>query len=81
MNCFSKCAFNEANLELFIDDDADAEFAGLQSYIFEISPNSTLILLTLTLPRQICSNISKHGRYTFYKLERGNEGKRNSLRD
>ena len=29
-NCFSKCGFNEATLELFIDDDADAEFAELQ---------------------------------------------------
>ena len=24
VNYFSKCAFNEATLELFIDDDADA---------------------------------------------------------
>ena len=42
VNCFSKCGFNEANLELFIDDDADAEFAELQNYISEISPDSTV---------------------------------------
>ena len=30
VNCFSKCDFNEATLELFIDDDADAEFAELK---------------------------------------------------
>ena len=42
VNCFSKCGFNEANLELFINDDADAEFAELQNYISEISPNSTV---------------------------------------
>ena len=42
VNCFSKCAFNEATLELFIDDDADAEFAELQNYISEISPDSTV---------------------------------------
>ena len=41
-NCFSKCGFNEANLELFINDDADAEFAELQNYISEISPYSTV---------------------------------------
>ena len=39
-NCFSKCGFNEANLELFIHDDADAEFAGLQNFISDISPDS-----------------------------------------
>ena len=39
VNCFSKCGFNEATLELFIDDDADAEFAELQNYISEISPD------------------------------------------
>ena len=27
---FSKCNFNEASLELFIDDDADAGLTGLQ---------------------------------------------------
>ena len=47
VNCFSKCGFNEATLELFIDDDADAEFAELQNYISEIhlrdtSPDSTV---------------------------------------
>ena len=42
VNCFSKCGFNEATLELFIDDDADAEFAELQKYISEISPDSTV---------------------------------------
>ena len=31
VNCFSKCGFSEATLELFIDDDADAEFAELQN--------------------------------------------------
>ena len=30
INCFCKYGFNEATLELFIDDDADAEFAELQ---------------------------------------------------
>ena len=25
VNCFSKCGFNEATLELFIDDDANDE--------------------------------------------------------
>ena len=42
VNCFSKCGFNEATLELFIDDDADAEFAELKNYISEISPDSTV---------------------------------------
>ena len=42
VNCFSKRGFNEATLELFIDDDADAEFAELQNYISEISPDSTV---------------------------------------
>ena len=42
VNCFSKSGFNEATLELFIDDDADAEFAELQNYISEISPDSTV---------------------------------------
>ena len=41
-NCFSKCGFHEATLELFIDDDADTEFAELQNYISEISPDSTV---------------------------------------
>ena len=41
-NCFSKCGFNEASLELFIDDDSDAEFAELQNYISGISPDSTV---------------------------------------
>ena len=41
VNCFSKSGFKEANLQLFIDDDADAEFAGLQIYISEISPELT----------------------------------------
>ena len=42
VNCFSKSGFNEATLELFIDDDADAEFAELENYISEISPDSTV---------------------------------------
>ena len=42
VNCFSKSGFNEATLKLFIDDDADAEFAELQNYISEISPDSTV---------------------------------------
>ena len=29
VNCFSKCGFDEATLELFIDDDADAELVEL----------------------------------------------------
>ena len=33
---------NEGTLELFIDDDADAEFAELQNYISEVSPDSTV---------------------------------------
>ena len=42
VNCFSKCGFNEANLELFIDDDADAELVEMQNYISGISPDSTV---------------------------------------
>ena len=42
VNCFSKCGFNEGTRELFIDDDADAEFADLQNYISEVSPDSTV---------------------------------------
>ena len=42
VNCFSKCGFDEATLELFIDDDTDAEFAELKNYISEISPDSTV---------------------------------------
>ena len=38
----SKCGFNEATLELFIDHDPDAEFAGLKNYISEISPDTTV---------------------------------------
>ena len=43
-NCqlFSKCGFNKGTLEFFIDDDADAEFAELQNYISEVSPDSTV---------------------------------------
>ena len=36
-NCFYKCTFKEVTLELFIDD---VEFAGLQNYISQISPDS-----------------------------------------
>ena len=42
VNCFSKCGFTEATLELFTDDDVYAEFAELQSLISEISPDSTV---------------------------------------
>ena len=42
VNCFAKCGFNEATLELFIDDDADAEFAGLQNHISDMPPESTV---------------------------------------
>ena len=35
-------SFNEATLELFKDNDADTEFAGLQNYIPEISPDLTI---------------------------------------
>ena len=42
VNCFSKCGFNETTLELFVDDDADVEFAELQNYISEISSDSTV---------------------------------------
>ena len=42
VNCFSKCGFNEATLEIFIDDEADAKFAELQNYVSEISPDSTV---------------------------------------
>ena len=38
---FSKCGFNKANLELFVDADGDAELSGLQNYVSEISPDST----------------------------------------
>ena len=31
-NCFAEFGFNEDTLEFFIDDDADAEFAGLQNH-------------------------------------------------
>ena len=41
VNCFWKRGFNEATLKLFIDGDADPEFAELQSYISEISLDST----------------------------------------
>ena len=44
VNCFSKCGFNKATLELFIDDDGYAEFVELQNYISEISPDSTVTL-------------------------------------
>ena len=40
VNCFSKCRYNEGALELFIDDDTDAGFAGLKIYISEVSPDS-----------------------------------------
>ena len=43
-NCFSQCGFNEVNLELLIDVDLGAEFAGLQKYISEISPGSKVDL-------------------------------------
>ena len=41
-NCFSKCGFNKATLDLFRDDGADVELVGLQSYISEISLTSTV---------------------------------------
>ena len=44
VNCFSKCGFNKATLELFIDDDGYAEFAESQNYISEISPDSMVTL-------------------------------------
>ena len=43
VKCFSKCSFNEATLDLFKDDGADAEFVGLQNYISEISPETKII--------------------------------------
>ena len=42
VNFFSKCSFNEATLELFINDDVDTEFAEMQNYISEMSPDSTV---------------------------------------
>ena len=42
VNCFSKCGFDEASVEIFTDDDIDAEFSELQNYISEISPESTV---------------------------------------
>ena len=42
VNCLSKGGFSEATLELYKDDDADAEFAELQNYISEISLNATV---------------------------------------
>ena len=42
VNRFSMFSFNEATLELFKDNDADTEFAGLQNYIPEISPVLTI---------------------------------------
>ena len=39
---FFYCGFNEAILESFIDDDADAEFVELQNYISEISTDLTV---------------------------------------
>ena len=39
VNCFSKCGYSEASLQFFIDNGADAEFAGLQNFISEISPD------------------------------------------
>ena len=41
-NFFPKRGSNEPTVELFIDDDADFEFVGLQNYISEISPSSTV---------------------------------------
>ena len=32
INCFSKCGFSEATLELFIDDDADAELSNFSQH-------------------------------------------------
>ena len=42
VNCISKYGFNEAKLDLFINDDADAELERLQNHISEISPDSTV---------------------------------------
>ena len=39
VNCFSECGLNEANPEVFIDDQANADFVGLQNYISDISPD------------------------------------------
>lgn len=40
VNCFSTGGFNEARLEIFTDDDTDAEFTELQNFISDISPDS-----------------------------------------
>ena len=58
VNCFSKCDFREASLDLFIDDGPDAEFTGLQNYISEITPDSTVN--SYLNPSPGCSNISKN---------------------
>ena len=42
VNCFCKCGFNEATLEIFVDDNADTDFAGMQNYMQEISSDSTV---------------------------------------
>ena len=74
-NCFSKCDFSEASLDLFIDDGPDAEFIGLQNYISEITPDSTVNSYLNLRPG--CNNISKH------KIKEEMRGRRgqNSLRD
>ena len=66
--------------ELFIDDDADAEFVGLQNYFSEISPDTTVDCY-LNHDENAVHNISKHDQYTFHKLKGGPERKSNSLRD
>ena len=104
VNCFAEFGFNEATLELFIDDDADAEFAGLQNHTLRkkslyselfwsafsrirnrITPNTDTFYLVIS---EICllnqwstPTKIKHGRYTYYRLEGGPEGKSDLLRD
>lgn len=53
--------FNKATLELFIDDDTNAEFAGLQN--FKISEIYTDYSWHLPKQRWRCSNISKLCQY------------------
>ena len=77
-NCSSKCGFNEATLELFIDDDADAEFLKLQNYISEISPDS-MVECYLNQDKDAVTYISQHGGDTFNELEGGHEGKNSSF--
>ena len=74
VNCFSECGFDGATFELFIDDNADAEFAGLKNYISETFSDTTVDSY-LNQDKYAVTSVN------MVDIEGGPEGKTNSLHD